>query len=155
MEKISLNITLAEATKSQNAIRLGLRNVPDADTIERMKHVADTVFERVRYAVCGNRPLAVTSFFRSPAVNKAAGGSATSQHCEGEAMDLDADVYGNGTNRAIFDYIRENLSFDQLIWEFGDDRQPAWVHVSSTVSGNRGQVLRSRNQGGKTVYEKL
>lgn len=156
MEKISLNLTLAEAVKSQNAIRAGLRNTPDMDTIERMIHVAGTIFEPVRHAVCGDKPLAVTSFFRSEAVNRLAGGAATSQHCKGEAMDLDADMYGNGTNRAIFDYIRDHLSFDQLIWEFGTDDQPDWVHVSSTSWGNRGQVLRScRGANGKTIYKSL
>ncbi|MDR1756089.1 MAG: peptidase M15 [Culturomica sp.] len=153
MEKISLNLTLAEAVKIQNAIRAGLDNVPSAEELERMVYVANRIFEPVRHAVCGDRPLAVTSFFRSPAVNRLVGGSSNSQHCKGEAMDLDADVYGNGGNRSIFEYIRDHLSFDQLIWEFGNDKEPAWVHVSVTSVGNRGQVLRSlRGEGGKTIY---
>lgn len=155
MEKISLNITLAEATKSANAVKRGLSNVPDEDVVGRMKHVAGAVFERVRYEVCGNKPLAVTSFYRSPAVNRLAGGSASSQHCRGEAMDLDADIYGYGTNRAIFDYIRDNLPFDQLIWEFGNDGQPDWVHVSACVQGNRGQVLRSYRRADGSVFYHL
>lgn len=155
MEKISLNVTYAEAVKSQSAQRFGLDNTPNADQVENMQHVAGRIFERVRHDVCGDKPLAITSFFRSAAANRAVGGSATSQHCKGEAMDLDADVHGHGTNRAVFDYIRDNLEFDQLIWEFGDDKNPAWVHVSLTGFGNRAQVLRSVKRNGKTVYEKL
>lgn len=156
MDKISLNVTYAEAVKSAAAIRLGINNVPDAEALENMQRVAGLVFERVRYEVCGNKPLAVTSFFRSPEVNRAVGGTTTSQHCRGEAMDLDADVHGNGTNRAIFDFIREQLAFDQLIWEFGSDTQPDWIHVSLGAHGNRHQVLRSFwGEDGKTVYELL
>lgn len=156
MNQISLNVTYAEAVKSSSAIRLGMANVPDAEALENMQRVAEQIFEQVRYEVCGNKPLAVTSFFRSPEVNRAVGGTVNSQHCRGEAMDLDADVYGNGTNRAIFDFIRDRLAFDQLIWEFGDDRHPDWVHVSLCAHGNRHQVLRSfRGKDGKTVYELL
>lgn len=156
MDKISLNVTYAEAVKSSSAIRLGIANVPDAEALENMQRVAEQIFERLRYEVCGNKPLAVTSFFRSQEVNRAIGGAVTSQHCRGEAMDLDADVFGNGTNRAIFDFIRDRLAFDKLIWEFGDDTHPDWVHVSLCAEGNRQQVLRSfRGKDGKTVYELL
>lgn len=156
MDQVSLNVTYAEAVKSSAAIRLGMDNVPDAEALENMQRVAGQVFERIRYEVCGDKPLAVTSFFRSPEVNRAVGGTVSSQHCRGEAMDVDADVYGNGTNRAIFDFIRDRLAFDQLIWEFGDDTHPDWVHVSLCAHGNRHQVLRSfRGKDGKTVYELL
>ncbi len=156
MDQISLNVTYAEAVKSSSAIRLGIDNVPDAEALENMRRVAGQIFERVRYEVCGDKPLAVTSFFRSPEVNKAVGGSVTSQHCRGEAVDLDADVYGNGSNRAIFDFIRDRLPFDQLIWEFGSDEHPDWIHVSLCAHGNRHQVLRSfRGKDGRTVYELL
>lgn len=156
MDQISLNVTYAEAVKSSSAVRLGIENVPDAKVLKNMQRVAGQIFERVRYEVCGDKPLAVTSFFRSPEVNRAVGGTVSSQHCLGEAMDVDADVYGNGTNRAIFDFIRDRLAFDQLIWEFGDDTHPDWVHVSLCAHGNRHQVLRSfRGKDGKTVYELL
>lgn len=153
MDKISLNVTYGEAVKSSTAIRLGIENFPDVDSLENMERVAGQVFERVRYEVCGNKPLAVTSFFRSPSINRAVGGSATSQHCRGEAMDLDADVHGHGSNKAIFEYIRDYLPFDQLIWEFGNDEHPDWVHVSLCAHGNRHQVLRSYKENGKTVYK--
>lgn len=156
MDKISLNVTYAEAVKSVSAIRLGIDNVPDAEALENMQRVAGQIFERVRYEVCVNKPLSITSFFRSPEVNRAVGGAVTSQHCRGEAMDLDADVYGNGSNRAVFDFIRDRLPFDQLIWEFGSDSHPDWVHVSLCAHGNRHQVLRSfRGKDGKTIYELL
>lgn len=156
MENISLNIAFAEAVKSAEAVRLGIKNDPGTAALENMKRIAGRIFEPVRHAVCGDMPLAVTSFFRSPELNAAiAGSSSTSQHCFGEAMDLDADVNGNGTNAAIFEYISDFLPFDQLIWEFGDDKRPAWVHVSLCATGNRHQRLRSYKQNGKTVYKLL
>lgn len=155
MEKISLNVTLAEAVKSSSAAMLDIENVPDATNLENMKRVAENVFEPLRREVCGNKPLAITSFFRSPELNKNIGGSVNSQHCRGEAMDIDADTHGNGNNKAIFEYIRDCLEFDQLIWEFGDGNQPAWVHVSLCAAGNRHQVLRAYKTNGKTTYKLL
>lgn len=148
---ISENIGYDEAVRSRAAERLGLSNVPTAVHINNMRRVAVEVFEPLRREV-SKGPLAVTSFYRSVAVNRAVGGSASSQHACGEAIDIDADVYGGCTNRELFDYVREHLEFDQLIWEFGDDRSPDWVHVSLKASGNRHQVLRSVKRGGKTCY---
>lgn len=152
--RISQHISYSEATKSQTATRLGIDNAPDAEALEAMQHVASTIFEPVR-AHFGGRPIAITSFYRSPALNHAIGGSATSQHCRGEAIDIDADVFDGPTNRAIFEYIRTQLAFDQLIWEFGTDENPAWVHVSAKVQGNRGQVLRAIKADGFTRYEAI
>jgi zinc D-Ala-D-Ala carboxypeptidase len=99
-------------------------------------------------------PIYVSSFFRSAQVNKAVGGSMTSQHCKGEAIDIDCDVYGNGTNKEVFEYIKNHLPFDQLIWEFGTDENPAWVHVSLRRDNkNRKQVLKAVTQNGRTVYK--
>jgi zinc D-Ala-D-Ala carboxypeptidase len=72
---------------------------------------------------------------------------------KGEAMDLDADVFGKVTNAQIFHYIKDNLEFDQLIWEFGTDDNPAWVHVSLSKNNNRNQILVAKKVEGKTVYE--
>lgn len=152
MEKISENITYEEAIRSQAAATAGVDNTPCAASLENMQDLALRIFEPVRREVCGSKPLAVTSFFRSPEINRRVGGAVTSQHSTGEAMDVDADVYGNGTNRDIFGYIREHLAFDQLIWEFGNDDQPDWIHVSLSRTGNRHQVLRSFKENGKTVY---
>ena len=153
MENISKNVTYAEAVKSQTAERLGIQNIPDAAKLKNMQRIAAAIFEPVRRDVAGNKPLSVTSFFRSEDTNAAAGGTPLSQHCKGEAMDIDADVFGNGTNAQIFDYIQNNLEFDQLIWEFGDTRNPAWVHVSLKAKNNRKQTLRSLKRKGRTIYE--
>lgn len=138
MEKVSKYITLAEATKSQAAIRNGIKNVPGPKELAAMKLVGEKVFDKVREHF--GIPLTVSSFYRCPALNKAVKGSATSQHVKGEAIDIDAD--GSPiSNKQVFEYIKANLDFDQLLWEFGDSHNPAWVHVSYKPSGNRKQVL--------------
>lgn len=133
---ISKHITLIEATKSQTAIRKGIDNTPDEATIERMKLVAEKIFEpiRERFGV----PIGVSSFYRSPKLNKAIGGAKNSQHVTGEAIDIDADIFGGVTNQEIFNFVKYHLNFDQLIREYGDK---GWVHVSYRSEGNRGQVL--------------
>jgi Uncharacterized protein conserved in bacteria len=155
MDNISTHITYAEGTKSQTAIRLGIENEPDAAQLASMKRVASKVFEPVRRDVAKGNPLAVTSFFRSPDVNTAVGGSFNSQHCAGEAMDIDADVFGYCTNASVFEYIRDNLEFDKLIWEYGTDVNPEWVHVSLKKTGNRRQVSRAYKRNNKTYYEQI
>ncbi len=147
---ISKNITYAEAVKSKTAVRYDINNTPDEESLVNMKTIATKVFQHVREYY--NTPIAVTSFFRSKELNRKLGGSSTSQHCTGEAIDLDADVFGGVTNREIFDYIKDNLEFDQLIWEFGDNNNPNWVHVSYSQFLNRGTVLKAykeRNVLGK------
>jgi hypothetical protein len=93
--------------------------------------------------------------YRSAELNTAIGGSRRSQHVEGRALDLDADVYGGCTNSQVFNWIKENVEFDQLIWEFGDDDNPDWVHVSYVYDGiNRKRCLKAcRDDNGKTYYE--
>lgn len=139
--KISENISYTEATKSKTAIKLNINNDPDEETLERMKYVAENVFEPLRehFGV----PIAVTSFYRSKELNKAIGGSPTSEHVYGSAIDIDADVYGMVTNKDIFEYIKNNLKFNQLIWEFGTNKEPAWIHVSLKKSGNKNQILKA------------
>jgi hypothetical protein len=141
MERISPHISYAEATKSRTAVRRGLDNTPNADQLAAMKLVATACFEPLRE--WHGKPIGISSFFRSPAVNKAVKGSKNSDHMRGCAIDIDADVFDNGiTNADIFNWLRANVEFDQLIWEYGTDEQPAWVHVSYRASGNRRQVLR-------------
>lgn len=139
MSNISEHITLAEAIKSQTAIRKGIDNTPNSDQIAAMKLVAEKVFEPIRnhFGV----PIGVSSFFRSQKLNKAIGGAASSQHTKGEAIDIDGDIFGGVSNRAIFDFVRLNLEWDQLIWEYGDSYNPSWVHVSYKAIGNRRQIL--------------
>ena len=148
---VSKNISYAEATRSDTAKRLGIDNTPNAEQFSNMIHVAENVFQPVREHF--DAPIYVSSFFRSEALNKAIGGSSSSTHMKGEAMDLDADVYGKVSNGVIFHYIKDNLEFDQLIWEFGDSKNPDWVHVSLSKNNNRNQILVAKRVHGKTVYE--
>lgn len=114
-----------------------------------MQALAENVFEPLREWVGG--PIYVTSFYRSPELNAAIGGSIKSQHCKGQAIDID-DVYGNATNAEMFNYIKDNLEFDQLIWEFGDDNNPSWVHCSYDISANRRNIFKAVKESGKTKY---
>tara|TARA_R100000149_G_C5880445_1_gene145509 strand:+ start:3313 stop:3774 length:462 start_codon:yes stop_codon:yes gene_type:complete len=150
MEKISKNITYNEAVHSNTAKRKGIENIPNENQIANMMTIAEMIFQPLRSYVGG--PIKITSFFRSPELNRAIGGSKSSQHCKGQAMDLD-DVYGYKTNAEMFDYIRENLDFDQLIWEFGDDNNPNWIHVSYVdKQENRNRCLKAYKKNGKTKY---
>jgi hypothetical protein len=150
MEKISQNISFKEATKSNTALRLNLNNNPDAYQVTNMVGVAENVFEPLREYVGG--PIKINSMFRSEELNTAIGGSSRSQHIEGRAMDLD-DTFGHKSNAEMFHYIKDNLSFDQLIYEFGDDNNPAWIHVSYiSEEENRGRCLRAEKVNGRTSY---
>lgn len=149
---ISKHISLKEATKSNTAERLGIENFPNNDTLIQMQALAENIFEPLREHVGG--PIYITSFYRSPELNKAIGGSSKSQHCLGQAIDVD-DVLGRATNKEMFEYIKDNLDFDQLIWEFGDDNNPNWVHVSYNAAGNRGNILQAVKEDGRTIYKKM
>lgn len=150
--KLSKNLTLSEVTKSQTAIRRGIDNQPTKEALENLERVARDIFQPCRDLIDG--PLYVSSGYRSPELNAAIGGSTTSSHMIGEALDLDCDFFGIGTNSELFYHIRKNLEFDQLIWEFGDSCEPAWVHVSKRKENNRGEVLRAfRNSSGKVSYK--
>ena len=151
---LSKNLSLVEVCKSQTARRLGINNTPDDDNIlQNLEAVAREVFQPCREFVGG--PLYVSSGFRSRALNDAIGGSKSSQHISGMALDLDADVFGGKTNAEIFAFIKENLAFDQLIWEFGDDDNPDWIHVSFHRWGdNRRRCLRAvRDEEGQVEYQ--
>ena len=152
--KISDHITYAEAIHSQTAKRKGIDNTPNPNQIEAMKLLAEKVFEPLREWVGG--PIKVNSFFRSPDLNTAIGGSKTSQHSKGQAIDID-DVYGYKTNSEMYHWIKENLSFDQMIWEFGTDTQPNWVHVSYvSEENNRNRCLKAyKDDMGRTKYKTI
>lgn len=151
--KISDHISFKEAVKSNTALRLNINNQPNDYQITNMVGVAVNVFEPLRIWVGG--PIKINSFFRCPPLNSAIGGSERSQHCEGRAIDLD-DTFGYKTNAEMFHYIRENLNFDQLIWEFGDDKNPDWVHVSYISNEeNRGRCLRAEKVNGRTNYRMI
>lgn len=151
-ENISMYITYAEAVKSHTAARYGKDNTPNVEQLDNMKNIGVNLFDKMR--IHFGKPIAITSFFRSRSLNALVGGSLTSQHCKGEAMDIDGDVLGGVSNADIFDFILNNLEFDQLIWEYGDADDPDWVHVSLKKSGNnRKKVLKSIKNGYKTEYK--
>ena len=153
MENISKNITYAEAIHSSTAKREGIDNTPNQKELECMKLLAEKVFEPLREWVGG--PIKVNSFFRSVALNEAIGGAASSQHCKGQAIDID-DVYGVKSNAEMYNWIKENLDFDQMIWEFGTDTQPNWVHISYvSKEDNRNKCLKAFKKDGKTHYIKI
>jgi len=143
---ISKHITFAEATKSNTATRLGINNNPSTEIIETMKATAENVFEPIREQ-CG--PIRISSFYRSPELNRAIGGAKISQHCKGEAIDIQAI---NVTNAELFRVACELDQFDQIIWEFGTLIEPDWVHVSFKKDGNRKQILRAIKIGKRTTY---
>lgn len=149
---ITPHLSLEECIKSGTASRLGISNMPPQKAIDNLRLAASKVFEPIRLHF--GVPIFVSSAYRSPALNKAIGGSSTSQHMEGEAFDIDMDGRGGKvTNAMIFQYIKDNLEFDQLIWEFGTDTNPDWVHVSYETSGKqRKQILKARKTNGKTSY---
>ena len=154
MEKISKNISYKEAVHSDTAKRKGLDNTPNNEQIASMITIAEMIFQPLREWAAG--PIKINSFFRSPDLNRAIGGSSKSQHCKGQAIDLD-DVFGYKTNAEMFGYIRENLDFDQLIWEFGTEYprgNPAWIHVSYVSKDkNRNRCLKAyKDENGKTKY---
>lgn len=152
MEKISEHISYKEGVYSTTANRLGLINDPTEEHLNNMKLLAEEIFEPLRDHTC--HPIKINSFYRGPQLNKAIGGSKKSQHCKGQAIDID-DSYGNATNAYMYNWIKNNLSFDQMIWEFGDDKNPDWVHVSYVNEEvNRNRCLKAyRNPGErKTNY---
>jgi hypothetical protein len=140
-ENISDNITYKEGVRSNTAKRRKMKNEPNEAQLAAMKLVAKEVFQPLR-AEFGDNPIRINSFFRSVKLNKAIGGSRTSQHCLGEAIDIDALAEGV-TNSDLFHFIKDNLDFDQLIWEFGTDKNPDWIHVSFKKGRNRKRVLRA------------
>jgi zinc D-Ala-D-Ala carboxypeptidase len=157
--QLSKNLELSEVTRSETAKRRGISNMPTEEHIENFKKLAENVFQPIRdhFGV----PIRISSGYRSEALNKAIGGAGkmvngkyvpSSQHCTGEAIDIDMDGTSI-TNKQVFDYIKANLEFDQLIWEFGTDANPDWVHVSYESTGKqRKQVLKAIKKGSATSY---
>ena len=148
---ISQHISYKESVYSRTATRLGIDNEPNDEQMNNMLDVAQEVFEPLRMWVGG--PIKINSFFRSPELNKAIGGSSKSQHCQGQAIDLD-DTFGRATNAEMFEFIKKHLDFDQMIWEFGDDENPDWVHVSYvSEEKNRNRCLKAYKENNKTNYK--
>ena len=151
--QLSKYFTLGELTPSSTAKRLGIKNNPTPAHLECLKLLATNVLDKVREHF--GKPIFISSGYRCKALNDVTpGSSATSQHCSGEAADLDQDGKGTGvSNKMVFDYIKDHLTFDQLIFEYGTDANPDWVHVSWESTGKqRKQVLRCTRVNGKPVY---
>ena len=148
---ISKHISYKEGVYSRTATRLNIKNNPNAEQMKNMVAIAEEVFEPLRMWV--NGPIKINSFFRSPELNKAIGGSGKSQHCHGQAIDID-DTFGRATNAEMFEFIKKHLDFDQIIWEFGDEDNPDWVHVSYvSEEQNRNRCLQAYKENGKTKYK--
>ena len=150
MTALSKYATLEECSRSTTASRLGIDNNPPVEVRDNLREVCSKVFDPCREFAGG--PLAISSGYRSPKLNKAVGGSKTSEHVLGQALDIDCDTFGFKTNAEIFHFIKDNLEFNQLIWEFGTDKNPQWVHVSYSRLHNKKQVLKASKVNGKTVY---
>jgi zinc D-Ala-D-Ala carboxypeptidase len=150
MQRISKHVSYKEGVYSRTAERLGLKNDPSDDHLANMKIIAEKVFEPLRIHVGG--PIKINSFYRGPELNKAIGGSSKSQHCHGQAIDID-DTYGNASNAEMYNWIKANLDYDQMIWEFGTDENPNWVHISYvSPESNRNRCLKAYKDNGKTKY---
>jgi len=149
---ISKHISDKEAVYSNTAIRRGIKNVPNDKQLYNMKMIARQIFEPLRSYVGG--PIKINSFFRCEELNTAIGGSSKSQHCKGQAIDID-DTFGRASNAEMYEFIKNNLNFDQLIWEFGDEENPAWVHVSyvSDEQNRNRCLLAYKDENNKTKYK--
>ncbi len=150
--KLSEHLSLSEVTRSESAKRNQISNMPTGEHIANFMLLAEKIFEPIRehFGV----PIHISSGYRSKELNAKIGGSATSQHCKGQAIDIDMDGSTNGvTNADVFNYIKDNLPFDQLIWEFGNDTNPDWVHVSYNVK-QRGEILKAVKINNVTKYIK-
>ena len=146
MKRISKHISYKEAVGSNYAKQKGIKNKPNEEQVENMKLLAEKVFEPLREWV--GCPIRVNSMFRSLELNTALKGSKTSSHMKGEAMDITS--MGGKSNLEMFHYIKDNLEFDQLIWEFG--KEPKWLHVSFNKDNNRKQVLVTKKRGVYYTY---
>lgn len=146
MKKISKHISYAEATRTS----VKIDNTPNEQQLKNMIRLAEKVFEPLRK--WAGEPIRVNSFFRSVGVNAGVGGSRTSQHVALNGSAIDIDAMGEKTNSELFYYILENLEFDQLIWEYGNELNPDWVHVSLKKSGNRNQALKVIRIDGRSKY---
>ena len=147
--KLSEHFDLAEFTRSESAKRHGVSNDPTPEHLENIKVLCERILEPIRMKFGS---INISSGYRSKTLNHFIGGSLSSQHCQGKAADIDMDGMTGKSNTEIFNYIKDHLDFDQLIWEFGDNNKPDWVHVSYNAGKNRKQVLRALKDKGRTAY---
>ena len=147
---ISKYVSYKEVIHSQTAKRKRIDNTPHPEHLTNIILISQNLFDPLRVWVGG--AVKINSFFRSLELNSAIGGSKKSQHMKGQAIDID-DTYGHKTNLEMFNYIKDNMDFDQLINEFPDEAgNPSWIHVSYKMKGNRKQVLKAVVEKGDTKY---
>ena len=145
--KLSKNFFLSEFINSPTAIRADIDNYPGPKEVAKLQLLCENILQPIRERY--TKPIRINSGYRSPTLNIYLKGAAGSQHTKGEAADIDT----TNDNIILFNMIREYSDFDQLIWEYGDLENPAWIHVSYKPDGtNRGQVLRAMKIEGKTSY---
>jgi hypothetical protein len=144
-ERLTANFTLAELTKT----RFSIDNTPNATQKENLRVLCEKVLQPLRDAV---GPVVVTSGFRSKTVNEWVNGAHRSDHLHGFAADLQSP---DGNHRKLYDWLKANAMFSQLIYEFGTDAQPAWVHVSYNPKDLKREILRARNVGKRVTYSRL
>jgi hypothetical protein len=147
--QISKHLSLAEVSRSETAKRKGINNTPSGEHLENFKKLAENIFEPIRehFGV----PIHISSGYRSKELNAAVGGSATSDHCVGSAIDIDQEN-SSITNNQVFNFIKDNLKFKQLIAEFPVNGQLSWVHVAYNENNLKNQILVAKKVNGKTVY---
>ena len=145
--KLSKNFALSEITHSNTAKRLGIDNEPTETHLQNMQHLVDNILQPLRDAV---GPIRVSSGYRNPSLNRAIGGSRSSQHCKGEALDIQFWQNGKMMNELIYEWILDSgIEFDQMINEFDF----AWIHISLKTKDNRKQVLEAfKDDEGDTKY---
>lgn len=154
--KLSKDFSLAELIEAGSARRLGLDEQfnPPLDVVSNLQQLAKNVLQPLREAI--GQEIKVTSGYRSPKVNKAVGGSKTSDHLQGKAADIQLWVNGENKNQLLYDTILKlNLPFKQMIDEFGTEDSPAWIHIAYDKENNKRECLRARKVNNKTVYTKI
>lgn len=146
---LTANFTLSELTKSETALRHGMDNTPGETEIANLKTLAERVLQPVREHY--QKGVKVNSGYRAPEVNQKVGGSRTSDHCKGQAADIEIPGVPNAD---LAQWITENLEFTQVILEFYTQGVPdsGWVHVSYDPQNLKKQTLTAVKQNGKTVY---
>jgi hypothetical protein len=149
---LSENFTLQELIYSDTAIRMGIDNKPNDETVENLKILCKNILEPIRANF--KAPVVVSSGYRSEAVCLAVGSSSKSQHIKGQAVDF--EIFGI-PNKEVADWIVNNLDYDQCILEFWNEKEPnsGWVHCSYNDNGNRKQYLRASKENGKIVYSSM
>lgn len=150
--KLSEHLELAEVVRSESAKRIGISNMPTPEHIENLKKLAEHIFEPIRNNF--RCPIFISSGYRSKELNASIkGSSSTSDHCFGRAIDLDQQGHTQGiTNKQVFEYIKDNLKFKQLIWEGGTDEEADWIHVSYDEHNLKNEVLQMKKINGKPHY---